>query len=134
MERFHACGDRWGTAIVVHHLGHIAQDLEHDTERTLALLADSLERFQEIGDLWGIAYSQRCLGALLREAGRDEEGARSLLQGALATFRRTGDPWNIGVTLHLLGDATMAKGQWADAIHAYQESLSHHWGNGIALV
>ncbi len=133
MERFRACGDRWGTAIVVHHLGHIAQDLEQDTERALALLADSLERFREIGDLWGVTYSQRCLGAMMREAGRDEDQARSLLQEALATFRRTGDPWNIGVTLHMLGDAAMGKGQWADAVHAYQESLSHHWAQRDSL-
>ncbi|MDP9368259.1 MAG: tetratricopeptide repeat protein, partial [Chloroflexota bacterium] len=127
MEHFHACGDHWGTAVVIHHLRHIADDLEHDKERAIALLADSLARFEEIGDLWGVAYSQRCLGAMLREARGDHQGATSLLQEALATFRRTGDPWNIGVTLHMLGDAAMAKGRWADAVRAYQESLAHHW-------
>ena len=41
---------------------HLAEDLEHDGERSIALLADSLAQFEAIGDAWGVAYSQRCLG------------------------------------------------------------------------
>ena len=124
---FEACGDRWGVAMVVHHLGHIAADLEHDTERSLALLAESLEQFRALGDLWGVAFSQRCLGRAVMEATGDHDRAVDLLQPALATFRDVGDQWNIGVTLHMLGDTALAQEDWGAAIAAYQEGLAHHW-------
>jgi non-specific serine/threonine protein kinase len=127
LERFAACDDRWGTAVVVHHLGHVAQDLEHDGERSIALFADSLARFEAIGDAWGVAFSQRCLGRAWMELRRDYERATSLLTPALATFRRLGDGWNTGVTLHMLGDSAREVGNWPEAIVSYQESLSHHW-------
>ena len=126
-EYFRRCGDRWGEAMVVHHLGHIADDLEHDTERSLALLAASLEQFRAIGDRWGVAFSQRCLGRTWGEAARDYERATALLQPAVMTFREVGDQWNIGVTLHMLGDIALAQANWPEATAAYQESITHHW-------
>ncbi|MFL5759217.1 MAG: ATP-binding protein [Thermomicrobiales bacterium] len=126
LERFAACDDRWGVAVVVHWQGHLAEDLEHDGERSIAILADSLAQFEAIGDAWGVAYSQRCLGEAWRIK-RDYDRATSLLTPALATFRRLGDGWNIGVTLHRLGDTAREVGSWPEAIAAYQESLTHHW-------
>ncbi len=126
LERFAACNDRWGIAVVAHQLGHLAEDLEHDGERSIALLSDSLAQFEAIGDEWGVAYSQRCLGWAWRVKG-DYDRATSLLTPALATFRRLGDGWNTGVTLHLLGDIAREVGNWPEAIAAYQESLTHHW-------
>ena len=127
LERFAAGNDRWGKALVVHQLGHLAEDLEHDGERSIAILADSLAQFEAIGDAWGVAFSQRCLGWTWMEINRDYERAISLLTPALATFRRLGDGWNIGVTLHLLGDTAREAGNWPEAIAAYQESLAHRW-------
>ena len=127
LERFAACDDRWGMAVVVHHLAHLAEDLEHDGERSIALFADSVAQFEAIGDAWGVAYSQRCLARAWTQINRDYERATSLLTPALATFRRLGDGWNIGVTLHYLGDNAREMGNWPEAIAAYQESLAHHW-------
>ena len=127
LERFAAYDDRWGVAVVVHWQGHLAEDLEHDGERSIALLADSLAQFEAIGDDWGVAFSQRCLGEAWRLIKGDYDRATSLLTPALATFRRLGDGWNIGVTLHKLGDNAREVGNWPEAIAAYQESLAHHW-------
>ena len=126
-ERFAACNDRLGIAVVVHHLGHLAEDLEHDGERAIAFLADSLAQFEAIGDAWGVAYSQRCLARAWMAINHDYDRATSLLTLALATFRRLGDGWNTGVTLHYLGDNAREVGNWPEAIAAYQESLAHHW-------
>jgi predicted ATPase len=126
-ERFAACNDRWGLAVVAHQLAHLASDWEHDGERSIALLADSLAQFEAIGDAWGIAYSQRCLGWDWWDVKRDYERATSLLTPALATFRFLGDEWNIGATLHVLGDIARESGNWPEAIAAYQESLAHYW-------
>ena len=57
LERFQVCEDHWGTAMVIHHMGHMADDLEHDMKRAAALLEESLLQFQALGDPWGIAYS-----------------------------------------------------------------------------
>jgi predicted ATPase/DNA-binding CsgD family transcriptional regulator len=127
LERFAACDDRWGVAVVVHWQGHLAEDLEHDGERSIAILADSLAQFEAIGDAWGVAFSQRCLGRAWMGIKGDYDRATSLLTPALATFRRLGDGWNIGVTLHKLGDNAREVGNWPEAIAAYQESLAHHW-------
>ena len=127
LERFAACDDRWGVAVVVHWQGHLAEDLEHDGECSIAILADSLAQFEAIGDAWGVAFSQRCLGRAWMEIKGDYDRATSLLTPALATFRRLGDGWNIGVTLHKLGDNAREVGNWPEAIAAYQESLTHHW-------
>ena len=127
LERFAAGNDRWGMAIVVHQLGHFADDLDHDGERSIAIFADALAQFEAIGDDWGVAYSQRCLGDAWRKIRHDYDRAASLLTPALATFRRLGDAWNIGVTLHLLGDNAREAGNWPEAITFYQESLAHHW-------
>ena len=56
LERFAACDDRWGVAVVVHWQGHLAEDLEHDGARSIAILADSLAQFEAIGDAWGVAF------------------------------------------------------------------------------
>jgi predicted ATPase/DNA-binding CsgD family transcriptional regulator len=127
LERFAACDDRWGVAVVVHWQGHLAEDLEHDGDRSIAILADSLAQFEAIGDAWGVAFSQRCLGRAWMGIKGDYDRATSLLTPALATFRRLGDGWNIGVTLHKLGDNAREVGNWPEAIAAYQESLAHHW-------
>ena len=127
LERFAACDDRWGVAVVIHWQGHLAEDLEHDGTRSIAILADSLAQFEAIGDAWGVAFSQRCLGRAWMEIKGDYDRATSLLTPALATFRRLGDGWNIGVTLHKLGDNAREVGNWPEAIAAYQESLAHHW-------
>ncbi len=127
LERFAAGDDRWGMAVVPHQLAHVAEDWEHDFERSFALLADSLAQFEAIGDAWGVAYSQRCLGWAWWFTKRDYERANSLLTPALATFRRLGDRWGIATTLHLLGDIAREAGNWPEAIAAYQESLAHHW-------
>ena len=127
LERFAACDDRWGVAVVVHWQGHLAEDLEHDGARSIAILADSLAQFEAIGDAWGVAFSQRCLGRAWMGIKGDYDRATSLLTPALATFRRLGDGWNIGVTLHKLGDNAREVGNWPEAIAAYQESLAHHW-------
>jgi non-specific serine/threonine protein kinase len=133
LERFQECGDRWGTAMVVHHLGHLAEDLERDMERSTALLADSMAQFAAIDDPWGVAFSQRCLGRAWMDMARDYDRAVVLLQPALATFRQVGDPWNVGVTLHMLGDAARETARWPEAIASYQESLTHHWTQRDAL-
>jgi predicted ATPase/DNA-binding CsgD family transcriptional regulator len=127
LERFAACNDRWGMAVVAHQQAHLAEDMEHDGERGMAFLADSLAQFEAIGDAWGVAFSQRCLGWSWWAVNRDFERATSLLMPALATFRRLGDGWNIGTTLHLLGDIAREAGNWPEAIAYYQESLTHHW-------
>jgi predicted ATPase/DNA-binding CsgD family transcriptional regulator len=127
LERFAACDDRWGVAVVVHWQGHLAEDLEHNGERSIAILTDSLAQFEAIGDAWGVAFSQRCLGRAWMGIKGDYDRATSLLTPALATFRRLGDGWNIGVTLHKLGDNAREVGNWPEAITAYQESLAHHW-------
>ena len=124
---FESCGDRWGTAMVVHHLGHIADDLDHDVERAIALLSDSLEQFAAIGDDWGVAYSRRCLAYMTAENQRDYDRASPLFEAAAATFREIGDRWNLGVTLHLLADNFRERGEWAAALSIYQESLANHW-------
>ena len=56
LERFAACDDRWGVAVVVHWQGHLAEDLEHDGARSIAILADSLAQFEAIGDAWGSPF------------------------------------------------------------------------------
>ena len=127
LERFQACEDHWGTAMVIHHLGHMADDLEHDMKRAAALLEESLLQFQAIGDPWGIAYSQRCLAQAQLAATNDYDRATILLQSAVTTFRAIGDHWNTGVTLHRLGDAAREYERWSEAIAAYQESLAYHW-------
>jgi predicted ATPase/DNA-binding CsgD family transcriptional regulator len=127
LERFAAGNDRWGVAAVVHHLGHIAEDLDHDGDRAIEILADSLAQFEAIGDDWGVAFSQRCLARAWMDFKRDYDRGTSLLMPALATFRRLGDGWSIGVCLHLLGDKAREAGNWPEAIAAYQESLTHHW-------
>ena len=86
LERFAACNDRWGVAVVVHWLGHLAEDLEHDGARSIAILADSLAQFEAIGDAWGVAFSQRCLGRAWMGIKGDYDRATSLLTPALATF------------------------------------------------
>lgn len=133
LELFVACDDPWGKAMVVHHLGHLAEDLEHDMERSLTLLSESLAQFEEIGDPWGIAFSQRCLARARIDTGDDGDRTTVLLEAALATFRQVGDQWNTGVTLHMLGDAARARKRWADAIVYYQESLSQHWAQHDAI-
>jgi tetratricopeptide (TPR) repeat protein len=133
LERFQAAGDRWGTAMAVHHLGHMADDLEHDMQRALALLEESLHQFQALGDPWGIAYSQRCVAQAHLAVTHDYDRATVLLQSAVTTFRAIGDPWNTGVTLHVLGDAAREYERWSEAIAAYQESLSSHWTERDAL-
>lgn len=118
--------------MVIHHLGHLAEDLEHDMERSLALLGESLAQFQAIGDPWGVAFSQRCLARAQMDSGADER-TTLLLEAALATFRQVGDQWNTGVTLHMLGDDSRTRERWTDAIVFYQESLTQHWTQQDAL-
>jgi predicted ATPase/DNA-binding CsgD family transcriptional regulator len=127
LRHFEAAGDRWGTAMAIHHLGHVADDLDHDAERSRTLLAESEERFAALGDPWGVALSQRCLGRSWAESARDYERATALLRVALAAFRELDDGWNIAVTLHMLGDVALAREHWPDAIASYRESLAHHW-------
>ncbi len=127
LERFAAGNDRWGMAMVVHWQAHLAENIEHDGERSLALLADSVAQYEAIGDAWGVAYSQRCLGRAWMEVKRDYVRATSLLTPALATFRRLGDGWSVGTTLHVVGDVAREAGDWPEAIAAYQESLVHLW-------
>ena len=124
---FDSCGDRWGVALTVHHLGHIADDRYHDPDRSIALLSESLDRFAAIGDAWGVAYTQRCLARLISIVPDDHDRATDLLREAATTFRTVGDPWNLGVTLHILGDMSREQRQWEIAIPAYQESLEQHW-------
>jgi predicted ATPase/DNA-binding CsgD family transcriptional regulator len=133
LQQFESCNDHWGVAMVIHSLAHVAQDLERDTGRAIALLTDSIGRFQAIGEPWGIAFSERCLGALLISGSSDYEYATALLQRALATFRQIGDQWNIGVTLHMLGDAAREARHWAEATFYYQESVAHHWAQRDVL-
>ena len=133
LERFTWCGDRWGAAMVVHHLGHLAEDLDHDPEAATTILANSIAEFEGIGDPWGVAFSQRCLGRALTVARGDYEQASALLRAALIGFRQVGDPWNIGVTLHMLGDNAREQDRWNEAMPVYQESLSLHWILGDAL-
>jgi predicted ATPase/class 3 adenylate cyclase len=133
LERFQACEDQWGIAMVIHHLGHMADDLDHDMTRAAALLEESLQQFQAIGDPWGIAYSQRCLAEAQLAATHDYDRATILLHSAVTTFRAIGDHWNTGVTLHRLGDAAREYERWSEAIAAYQESLSYHWTERDAL-
>jgi DNA-binding CsgD family transcriptional regulator len=106
--------------------------VEHDVERSIALLSDSLAQFEAIGDEWGVAFSQRCLGEAWRIK-RNYGLATSLQSAALATFRHLGDWWNVGVTLHRLGDNAREMGNWSEATKAYQESLSHHWNQRDVL-
>lgn len=124
---FEECDDQWGVALVVHHLGHIADDLYHDPDRSIALLSESLERFAAIDDAWGVAYTQRCLARIISTGPSDYDQATALLREAVTTFRTVGDPWNLGVTLHILGDMSREQRQWEIAIPAYQESLEQHW-------
>ena len=76
MERT-AGNDRWGMAAVVHQQGHLAEDLDHDGEGSIAILADSLAQFEAINDAWGVAYSQRCLGRAFMGIKGDLDGATS---------------------------------------------------------
>ena len=133
LERFQVCEDHWGTAMVIHHMGHMADDLEHDMKRAAALLEESLLQFQALGDPWGIAYSQRCVAQAQLAATNDYDRAMILLQSAVTTFRAIGDHWNTGVTLHVLGDAAREYERWSEAIAAYQESLAYHWTERDAL-
>ena len=130
---FASCADEWGTAMIVHHLGHIADDLDHDGERAITLLSDSLEQFTALGDRWGVAYSQRCLAYMFAEHHRDYHRATPLLNAAAETFREIGDRWNLGVTLHMLADNARERQQWSAAIPFYQESLTNHWEERDAL-
>jgi hypothetical protein len=127
LERFQASEDRWGVAMALHHLAHLADDREHDTQRAIALFMRSLQQFQALGDPWGIAYSQRCLAVTRLAANPEDDRASDLLQSALMTFRAIGDPWNIGVTLHKIGDTALRLARWSDAFVAYRESLTQHW-------
>ena len=133
LAQFARCGDRWGAAMVIHHQGHLAEDLDHDIERATRILADSIAEFEAMGDPWGAAFSQRCLGRALTVRLRDYGRATALLEAALATFRQVGDPWNIAVTLHMLGDTAREQARWSEAIAAYQESLILHWTQRDAL-
>ena len=132
LAAFEASGRDWDAGIVIHHLGHIANDRDHDMERALALLKESIVRFESVGDPWGVAYSLRCLGAMWLTA-ENYDRATWFLEQALTTFRHNGDPWNVGITLHMLGDAARQQQHWPDAIQAYQESVAHHWAQRDVL-
>ncbi len=90
LERFTACNDRWGMAIVAHQLAHLAEDMDHDGARGRAFLVDSVAQFESIGDAWGVAFSRRCLGWSWWAVDHDYERATSLLTPALASLSTTG--------------------------------------------
>lgn len=132
LELFAALDDRWGIAFAVHHLAHLADELHHDSARSVDTFRDSLERFREIGDAWGIAFSERCMGRAWVALGEFDQGI-PLLEDALATFRTLGDQWCISTSLHYLGDVARLQGRLDDAIQYYQESLADSWAQRDAL-
>lgn len=132
LDLFQALGDRWGVALAIHSLGHLADDLDHDLPRSIAILEQGLEQFREIGDAWGVALSQRCMGRAWVALGEPDRGV-PLLADALASFREIGDAWGVSTSLHQLGDVARTQGRLDDAIRHYQESLADSWAQRDAL-
>jgi non-specific serine/threonine protein kinase len=124
---FQLLDDRWGIAFVTHSLGHVAYDLDHDFEASIAFFEDSLAQSQAIDDVWGAAFSRRCLGAHWIMGQKAYARGAQLIEEGLRGFRQIGDQWNISVTLHMLGDAAREQRQFDTALSYYQECLAHAW-------
>jgi tetratricopeptide (TPR) repeat protein len=90
-------GDRFGIALSLSNLGHVALD-QGDFPAARALLEEGLAIRRDLGDRFSIATSLSNLGLVaLHES--DYAGARALLGESLAIRRELGDQFGIPATL-----------------------------------
>lgn len=101
-------GDRWGAAMSLRLLGHIA-DAESDIARAVTLHEESLARHQEAGVTWSIAEGLYYLGRTLSKQG-DPSRAESLLLESLARCRALHYRLFLPAVLRSLGEAARIRG------------------------
>jgi predicted ATPase/DNA-binding CsgD family transcriptional regulator len=92
-----------------------------------AAMDGALALFQELEPVaiagsfhFGITYARRGMIALL---GGETAGAASYLEEAQRRFRATDHTWALSETLHFLGNVALERGDVAEALARYRESL-----------
>jgi predicted ATPase/class 3 adenylate cyclase/DNA-binding CsgD family transcriptional regulator len=114
---------RWGSALALHQLAHVAQT-EGDAGKAVQMMEDSVNLFREDSEPWGLAYSLNCLGDLARIQGRLDR-AGTLLEEAIAIWRRIDNIWGLGISLHNLGHVVLRGGEPDRTEALFAESIAH---------
>jgi hypothetical protein len=81
---FERLGDRYGVAVVVTEMGHLARS-SGDSNKAIALFGEALRYYSEIGAAEAVVYCLECLGAAA--ADRNEAMLALRLFGAAAAAR-----------------------------------------------
>jgi predicted ATPase/class 3 adenylate cyclase len=97
--------------------------LGFDNERGLELTGESIERSRGAGFTWCEGFASSLHGVLHAVAG-DLDGARALYQEGLAIQRRIGDHEGAGLSLGGLAALAAGRGELAEAIELYGQSLT----------
>lgn len=118
---FRELGDKWSAGFALHHLAHIAEEVENYA-KTVALYEESLICFRELSDKWGVAASLNCLGEAMQRHGHQSE-AKPLLQESLALFRGIGDRSLSAYPIRALGIMAAYVGDYEAATTLLEESL-----------
>jgi predicted ATPase/DNA-binding CsgD family transcriptional regulator len=119
---YRKCGDRWGLAVGLFHLGIAARD-QHDYAVALSWFEQSLAMFRQLGDLVFISRVSQNMGRLVLQQG-DFETARSLIEQALMTDQRLNHKSGIALGLSDLGNVYRYRGEYDRAEELYEKSLA----------
>ncbi len=119
LSNFERCGDKWGAAHALRHLGYI--DCANARRDTAArYYARALRIYEEIREERGQAVTQLCICFLPSEKVDPKNGPFRLEAGrrSLALFRKLGNSWGVSMSLQALGTASADLGDH-NAVHAY---------------
>jgi tetratricopeptide (TPR) repeat protein len=122
VELYRKCGDQWGLAESLFHLGIVAE-YQNDEARSFALFKESMSLFNQLGDLEGMGRVSQYLGHIfLRQ--RDYNQARLHYEQHLTIAQRVRAQWSIYVALHNLGILYRRQGNDAQAERYFESSLA----------
>ncbi|MCA2228989.1 AfsR/SARP family transcriptional regulator [Nonomuraea aurantiaca] len=132
LEPFERMGDRHSTAYALSGLGicrHVFADFEEALERTTR----AVDLFEELGDHGGLLSALIHRASIHLELGHHDEAAEVCRRGLeLASGARTAYPR--AILLRALGITHYSKGEVAEAIRRYEESLELSRRHGYPII
>jgi non-specific serine/threonine protein kinase len=117
---YRAARDRWGIAVTLSWLGHLAFH-RGDPEQARFLLAESLATARAVGDRHAVAFARRHLGEATSAASDAEAGA--YLNESLHLYRELTDVQGVACDEYLLGRLDCLHGRYLSAREHYQAGL-----------
>ncbi len=133
---FQECGDKWGVAHALRHLGHFA-NAKLDRRKALSNYQRALDLFEEIHDERGQAVTLLSKSFTVidpRDQSECERVKESAAGQSLALFRKMQNPWGVSLALRSLAEVASNRKDKAKTGSLIRESLATDPGtNGLTV-